>query len=142
MSDTFLTSRPIYKEDAIIKNIQISTQYIYALENLFLYFILNLHENINELPSFFNRFEEYNKSRVAGKEPKSTFDEVEKHMFTVYMILQILKANAQAQDLQTIDKTELPKEFVNKYLASLQQGKEKDAFKFINKIQDIFNKKY
>lgn len=139
MSDTFLSSRPIYKEDAVIKNIQISAAYIYALENLFLYFILNLHEDVKQIPSFFNRFEEYNKAKLEGKEPKSDFTEIEGHMFTVYMILQTLKANAQQQDLQTIGKVEIPKDTMNGYLEALQDGKKEDAFKLIGKLQDIFN---
>ena len=139
MSDTFLSSRPIYKEDAVIKNIQISGGYIYALENLFLYFILNLHEDPKQIPSFFSRFEEYNKAKLEGKEPKSEFSEIESHMFTIYMLLQILKANAQQQNLQTIGKVEIPTDSMNGYLEALQAGKKDEAFKLIGKIQKIFN---
>ncbi len=139
MSDTFFTNRPIYAEDAVIKDFKISAGYIYAFENLFIYFLLNIYEDTANIADFFNRVEQYNKAAIEGKKAEVVFTEVEGHMSTIFNVLQALKAAAKTQNLDTIGKIEVPKDTMQEYLKALQDGKKEDAFKLMDKVQAIFD---
>lgn len=91
-----------------IKNITLNPFFIKNLEAILLYFTLNVFEDPMKLPVLFETFDKLISGEKLEKEPELT--NIEKMVFTLYHLQQILKYHAEDQGLVVEQKLEFSSE--------------------------------
>lgn len=79
-----------------IKDINLSTTYIYALEQLMMYMLMR-SDNPGGALTTFKKFEAYISEELDIE--KNPFNEEEAHLYTIFSLQQLLKAKAYDQGL-------------------------------------------
>jgi len=127
MSDT-VNVQDTYDFTKQIKDINLSTTYIFALEQLII-FMLTRSEDPGQSLTTFKKFEAY----IAGELDleKNPFSEEEAHLYTVFSLQQLFKAKAYEQGLNVKIDATIDQSLVEELLKAAASG-DFDKFSEIN----------
>ena len=118
------TSTYDFKKD--IKNISLNPFFIKNLEAVLMYFTLNVFDDPRRLPVLFESFDKLISGEKLEEDPKYT--EMEKMIFTLYHLQQILKYYAEEQGLVVESNEEFSEEDIKTALTELMvSGKPENA---------------
>lgn len=102
-----------------IKDISLSTTYIYALEQLLVYFMTR-SDNPGGMLTTFKKFEAYIKDELNIEE--NPFTEEEAHLYTIFSLQQLLKAKAYDQGLNVKVNATIDQALVQELLEAAASG--------------------
>ncbi len=119
-----------------ITDITLSASYIYALEQLMFYFIMEL-ENPADSKPMFEKFEKYVKGEIdIEKEP---FTQLESHLYTIFSLQQLFRAKAYSQGLNVkVDQT-VDKDLIEELLKATFDGDSEKVKEINAKMQEQLN---
>tara|TARA_B100001248_G_C27009880_1_gene287123 strand:- start:43 stop:483 length:441 start_codon:yes stop_codon:yes gene_type:complete len=128
MSDKgLLSTRPVYDQTKIIKNIELHPSYIRMLEATFLYFITEILENPAEIQGIFKKFDATYKAMQSDKVEPVELTNVEAHMWTIYSMMMLLRHKAKEQGIEKVEETSVTKEEVSNWVKELSTGEKTKA---------------
>lgn len=106
-----------------IKDITLNATYIFALEQLMMFYISNM-ENPADVKPIIQKFESYVKGEYDIQ--KNPFTEIESHLYTIFSLQQLLRAKAYEQGLNIKVNATLEKDLIEELLkATLENDNEK-----------------
>ncbi len=103
-----------------IKNITLNPFFIKNLEAILLYFTLNVFDDPMRLPVLFETFDKLISGEKLEKAPELT--NIEKMVFTLYHLQQILKYHAEDQGLVVEQKVEFSTEEIKEALQQMMDS--------------------
>ncbi len=103
-----------------IKNITLNPFFIKNLEAILMYFTLNIFDDPRRLPVLFEVFDKMISGEKLKEDPKLT--EIEKMVFTLYHLQQILKYHAEDQGLVVESKQEFTAEEIKAALGQMMDN--------------------
>ena len=99
--------------------IEVNASYIEALQRISRYFILNVIEDLDEVPVMFSKFSKIIKDKEVTKETE--LNDIDKMMYTLYTLTLDLKQKAESLGYVTEVKKESSKEDMLTKLDSLMK---------------------
>jgi len=135
----YLKATHTYDLTKNIKDIEINTGFILGLDSILMYYIGNIIEDPTTLPSTFKKFEAIIKGE-ATDDNSIELDYIERQLYTLFALQQLLKAKAKEQNLEIPVETKVTKEQVTEYMRSVinEDGK---ADEKLQKIAELITPK-
>ena len=135
----YLKASNTYDLTKNIKDIEINTGFILGLDSILMYYIGNIIEDPTTLPSTFKKFEAIIKGE-ATDDNSIELDYIERQLYTLFALQQLLKAKAKEQNLEIPVETKVTKEQVTEYMRSVinEDGK---ADEKLQKIAELITPK-
>ena len=135
----YLKASNTYDLTKNIKDIEINTGFILGLDAILMYYIGNIVEDPSTLAKTFKKFEAILKGEATGDNPIE-LDYIERQLYTLFALQQLLKAKAKEQNLEIPVETKVTKEQVTEYMRSIinQDGK---ADEKLQKIAELITPK-
>jgi len=135
----YLKATHTYDLTKNIKDIEINTGFILGLDSILMYYIGNIIEDPTTLPSTFKKFEAIIKGEATDDNPIE-LDYIERQLYTLFALQQLLKAKAKEQNLEIPVETKVTKEQVTEYMRSVinEDGK---ADEKLQKIAELITPK-
>lgn len=103
-----------------IKNVTLNPFFIKNLEAILMYFTLNVFDDPMRLPVLFETFDKLISGEKLEKEPELT--NIEKMVFTLYHLQQILKYHAEDQGLVIEQNVEFSSEEIKEALQQMMDS--------------------
>jgi hypothetical protein len=139
MSD-YLQATHTYDLNKNIKDIEINTGFILGLDAIIMFYISNIVKDPSTLAPTFKKFEMILKGE-DDKENPLELDFIERQMYTLFALQQLLKAKAKEQNLQIPLESEVTKEDVTEYMKMMMEGDDAAAQKKIEQIESLIKTK-
>jgi hypothetical protein len=139
MSD-YLQATHTYDLTKNIKDIEINTGFILGLDAIIMFYISNIIEDPSTLSSTFKKFEMILKGE-DDKENPLELDFIERQMYTLFAMQQLLKAKAKEQNLQIPLESKVTKDDLTEYMKMMVKGDEEAANKKIQQIEELVKPK-
>lgn len=139
MSD-YLQATHTYDLTKNIKDIEINTGFILGLDAIIMFYISNIVEDPSTLASTFKKFELILKGE-DDKENPLELNFIERQMYTLFAMQQLLKAKAKEQNLQIPLESKVTKSDVTEYMKMMVNGDDEAAKKKIEQIESLVNRK-
>lgn len=139
MSD-YLQATHTYDLTKNIKDIEINTGFILGLDAIIMFYISNIVKDPSTLASTFKKFEMILKGE-DDKEKPLELDFIERQMYTLFALQQLLKAKAKEQNLQVPLESEVTKNDVTEYMKMMMEGDAEAAQKKIEQIESLIKTK-
>ena len=135
----YLKASNTYDLTKNIKDIEINTGFILGLDAILMYYIGNIIEDPTTLPSTFKKFESIIKGEATDENPIE-LDYIERQLYTLFALQQLLKAKAKEQNLEIPLETKVTKEQITEYMRSVMNDDGK-ANEKLQKIADLITPK-
>ena len=131
----YLKASNTYDLTKNIKDIEINTGFILGLDAILMYYIGNIIEDPTTLPSTFKKFESIIKGEATDENPIE-LDYIERQLYTLFALQQLLKAKAKEQNLEIPLETKVTKEQITEYMKSVinEDGKADEKLQKIAKL--------
>lgn len=139
MSD-YIQATHTYDLTKNIKDIEINTGFILGLDAIIMFYISNIVEDPSTLASTFKKFEMILKGE-DDKENPLELDFIERQMYTLFAMQQLLKAKAKQQNLQIPLESKVTKNDLTEYMKMMIKGDEEAANKKIQQIEELIKPK-
>lgn len=117
MSD-YLKATNTYDFTKNIKDLEINPGFILGLDAIIMFYIGNIIKDPATLPATFKKFEKIISDDVSEENPIE-LDYLERHMYTLFALQQLLRAKAKEQNLEIPLKSEVTKEHLTEYMRSI-----------------------
>ena len=131
----YLKASNTYDLTKNIKDIEINTGFILGLDAILMYYVGNIIEDPTTLPSTFKKFESIIKGEATDENPIE-LDYIERQLYTLFALQQLLKAKAKEQNLEIPLETKVTKEQITEYMKSVinEDGKADEKLQKIAKL--------
>jgi|SRR5210317_1215428 hypothetical protein len=139
MSD-YLQATHTYDLTKNIKDIEINTGFILGLDAIIMFYISNIIEDPSTLASTFKKFEMILKGE-DDKENPLELDFIERQMYTLFAMQQLLKAKAKQQNLEIPLESKVTKDDLTEYMKMMVKGDEEAAIKKMQQIEELVKPK-
>lgn len=123
-------------QEAVIKNIDIHSSYIPALQSMLLYYIDQVLPKATDLNGIFLKFKEMQEEIGPKKKPEVDLQWYEHHVYILWSLLQIFGYHANEQNLYQDSNVEIDNELLGSLTKAILDG-DKDAQK--NLYNEFFN---
>ena len=122
-------------QEAVIKNIDIHSSYIPALQSMLLYYIDQVLPKATDLNQIFIKFKDMQEQR-GPKKTEADLEWYEHHVYILWSLLQIFGYHANEQNLYQDSNVEMDTELLGSLTKAILDG-DKDAQK--NLYNEFFN---
>jgi len=136
----YLKSTNTYDLTKNIKGIEINTGFILGLDAILLYYIANIVKDPTTLTDTFKKFELIITDK-ADDNNYPVLNEIEKQIYTLFALQQLLKAKAKEQKLEIELESKVTQEDVTEYLKNIMDNDNENAEIKIKQIQSLITKK-
>jgi len=121
-----------------IKDIEINTGFILGLNDILMFFISNIVKDPSTLSDTFKKFEKL----ITGDNPEDIqLDRVERQIYTIFAIQQLLKAKAKEQNLEIKVESKITQEDISAYVKDLMDDDIEGAEEKLAKIEKLVKPK-
>jgi hypothetical protein len=138
MSD-YLKATNTYDLTKNIKDLEINTGFILGLDAILMYYIANIIEDPSTLPATFKKFEGIIKGEASEENPIQ-LDYIERQLYTLFALQQLLKAKAKEQNLEVPLESEVTQEDLSNYMKAVMNN-DSSAEEKLAKIQSLIKPK-
>ena len=114
----YLKATHTYDLTKNIKDLEINTGFILGLDAILLFYIGNIIEDPSTLPQTFKKFEAIIKGEASDENPID-LSYVERQLYTLFALQQLLKAKAKEQNLEVPVDSQVTVEQVSEYMKSV-----------------------
>lgn len=135
----FLEASNTYDLTKNIKDIEINTGFILGLDAILMYYIANIIEDPSTLPATFKKFEAIIKGEVSDENPIN-LDYIERQLYTLFALQQLLKAKAKEQNLEIPLESKVTKDDLTNYMKAVMNN-DSSAEEKLAKIQELVKPK-
>lgn len=135
----FLEASNTYDLTKNIKDIEINTGFILGLDAILMYYIANIIEDPSTLPATFKKFEAIIKGEVSDENPIN-LDYIERQLYTLFALQQLLKAKAKEQNLEIPLESKVTKDDLTNYMKAVMNN-DSSAEEKLAKIQELIKPK-
>lgn len=136
----YLKATHTYDLTKNIKDLEINTGFILGLDAILLYYIGNVVEDPSTLPATFKKFEAIIKGEASDKNPIE-LDFIERQLYTLFALQQLLKAKAKEQGLEVPLESQVTKEQVTEYMKDLMNEDAEGATQKFEAIMSLIKTK-
>lgn len=138
MSD-FLEANNTYDLTKNIKDIEINTGFILGLDAILMYYIANIIEDPSTLPATFKKFEAIVKGEASDENPIE-LSYIERQLYTLFALQQLLKAKAKEQNLEIPLESKVTQDDLANYMKAVMNN-DSSAEDKLAKIQELIKPK-
>ena len=136
----YLKATHTYDLTKNIKDLEINTGFILGLDAILLYYIGNIVEDPSTLPATFKKFEAIIKGEASDENPIE-LDFIERQLYTLFALQQLLKAKAKEQSLEVPLESQVTKEQVSEYMKDFMNEDVEGATKKFEAIMSLIKPK-
>lgn len=136
----YLKATHTYDLTKNIKDLEINTGFILGLDAILLYYIGNIVEDPSTLPATFKKFEAIIKGEASDENPIE-LDFIERQLYTLFALQQLLKAKAKEQNLEVPLESQVTKEQVSEYMKDFMNEDVEGATKKFETIMSLIKPK-
>jgi len=135
----YLEATHTYDLTKNIKDIEINTSFILGLDAILMYYVANIVEDPSTLPVTFKKFEGIIKGEDTEENPIE-LDYIERQLYTLFALQQLLKAKAREQNLEIPVESKVTKEDVTAYMKAVMND-DSSAEEKLKKIESLMTPK-
>lgn len=136
--DNFIKTTNTYDLTKNIKDIEINTGFILGLNDILMFYITTIVEDVSTLPDTFKKFEKL----ITNDKPEEVkLDSIEKQIYTLFALQQLFKAKAKEQNLEVPVDSKITQEDLSNYMTALMDGDNEAADKKLKHIQSLVKPK-
>ena len=136
--DNFVKTTNTYDLSKNIKDIEINTGFILGLNDVLIFYITSVVKDASTLTDTFKKFEKL----ITNDKPEEVkLDSVERQIYTIFALQQLLKAKAKEQNLEIPVESKITQEDLSNYMTSLMDGDNEAANKKLEQIQKLVTPK-
>jgi len=135
----YLKATHTYDFEKNIKDLEINPGFILGLDAIIMFYISNIIKDPSTLPVTFKKFEKIISGDVSEENPLE-LDYLERHMYTLFALQQLLKAKAKEQNLEIELESKVTKEDITSYMRSIMDNAD-DAEEKLKKIESLIKTK-
>jgi len=135
----YLEATHTYDLTKNIKDIEINTGFILGLDAILMYYVANIVEDPSTLPVTFRKFEGIIKGEDTEENPIE-LDYIERQLYTLFALQQLLKAKAREQNLEVPVESKVTKEDVTAYMKAVMND-DSSAEEKLKKIESLMTPK-
>ena len=135
----YLEATHTYDLTKNIKDIEINTGFILGLDAILMYYVANIVEDPSTLPVTFRKFEGIIKGEDTEENPIE-LDYIERQLYTLFALQQLLKAKAREQNLEIPVESKVTKEDVTAYMKAVMND-DSSAEEKLKKIESLMTPK-
>lgn len=135
----YLEATHTYDLTKNIKDIEINTGFILGLDAILMYYVANIVEDPSTLPATFRKFEGIIKGEDTEENPIE-LDYIERQLYTLFALQQLLKAKAREQNLEVPVESKVTKEDVTAYMKAVMND-DSSAEEKLKKIESLMTPK-
>ena len=136
----YLKATHTYDLTKNIKDLEINTGFILGLDAILLFYIGNVVEDPSTLPATFKKFEAIIKGEVTDENPIE-LDYVERQLYTLFALQQLLKAKAKEQNLEIELESKVTEADMLDYMRAAMNGEDEKVSEKLLKIQELIKPK-
>lgn len=136
----YLKATHTYDLTKNIKDLEINTGFILGLDAILLFYIGNVVEDPSTLPATFKKFEAIIKGEVTDENPIE-LDYVERQLYTLFALQQLLKAKAKEQNLEIELESKVTEADMLDYMRAAMNGEDEKVSEKLSKIQELIKPK-
>lgn len=136
----YLKASHTYDLTKNIKDIEINTGFILGLDAILLYYFGNIVEDPATLSTTFKKFESIIKGENSDENP-AELDYIERQIYTLFALQQLLKAKAKEQNLEIPLESKVTKEDVAEYMKSVMNDDKEGSMKKFETIMSLVTEK-
>lgn len=136
----YLKATHTYDLTKNIKDLEINTGFILGLDAILLFYIGNIVEDPSTLPQTFKKFEAIIKGEASDENPIN-LDYVERQLYTLFALQQLLKAKAKEQNLEVALESQVTKEQVSEYMKSVMNQDDENSTQKFEAIMSLIKPK-
>jgi hypothetical protein len=119
-----------------ITGLEVNTGFITGLENILMFYVVNIVEDPATLAETFKKFELI----ITNQQPKENpieLSDIERQMYVLFSLLQLFKAHAYEQKLNIKLDSNVTKEQLSEYLNEVVSGDKDKAKEKLEKIMSL-----
>lgn len=138
--ENYLEATVTYDLTKNIKDLEINTGFILGLDAILMYYFANVVEDPSTLATTFKKFDVI----LSGEKDSTkipTLTEIERQIYTLFAIQQLLKAKAKEQNLEVALESKVTKDDVTEYLKLIMNDDSENAQAKLEKIQALITTK-
>lgn len=135
----YLEATHTYDLTKNIKDIEINTGFILGLDAILMYYVANIVQDPSTLPATFKKFEAIIKGEVSDENPIN-LDYIERQLYTLFALQQLLKAKAKEQNLEIPLESKVTKDDLTNYMKAVMNN-DSSAEEKLAKIQELVKPK-
>jgi hypothetical protein len=136
----YLKATHTYDLTKNIKDLEINTGFILGLDAILLFYIGNVVEDPSTLPATFKKFEAIIKGEATDENPIE-LDYVERQLYTLFALQQLLKAKAKEQNLEIELESKVTEADMLDYMRAAMNGEDEKVSEKLSKIQELIKPK-
>ena len=136
----YLKATHTYDLTKNIKDLEINTGFILGLDAILLFYIGNVVEDPSTLPATFKKFEAIIKGEATDENPIE-LDYVERQLYTLFALQQLLKAKAKEQNLEIELESKVTQADMLDYMKAAMNGEDEKVSEKLSKIQELIKPK-
>ena len=136
----YLKATHTYDLTKNIKDLEINTGFILGLDAILLFYIGNIIEDPSTLPQTFKKFEAIIKGEASDENPID-LSYVERQLYTLFALQQLLKAKAKEQNLEVPVESQVTAEQVSEYMKSVMNEDGEGATQKFEAIMSLIKPK-
>jgi hypothetical protein len=136
----YLKATHTYDLTKNIKDLEINTGFILGLDAILLFYIGNVVEDPSTLPATFKKFEAIIKGEATDENPIE-LDYVERQLYTLFALQQLLKAKAKEQNLEIELESKVTEADMLDYMKAAMNGEDEKVSEKLSKIQELIKPK-
>jgi|31_taG_2_1085359.scaffolds.fasta_scaffold32489_2 hypothetical protein len=134
--DDYLKANHTYDLTKNITDIEVNTGFILGLDAILMYYFTNIVEDPTTLPAMFRKFG----SILGAKDEKEItveLDYIERQIYTLFTLQQLLKVKAKEQNLIVPVKSEVTKQDLADYMKAIMNSDDKTAMDKLEKLESL-----
>lgn len=136
----YLKATHTYDLTKNIKDLEINTGFILGLDAILLFYIGNVVEDPSTLPATFKKFEAIIKGEATDENPIE-LDYIERQLYTLFALQQLLKAKAKEQNLEIELESKVTEADLLDYMKAAINGEDEKVSEKLSKIQELIKPK-
>lgn len=136
----YLKATHTYDLTKNIKDLEINTGFILGLDAILLFYIGNVVEDPSTLPATFKKFEAIIKGEATDENPIE-LDYIERQLYTLFALQQLLKAKAKEQNLEIELESKVTEADMLDYMKAAMNGEDEKVSEKLSKIQELIKPK-
>ena len=136
----YLKATHTYDLTKNIKDLEINTGFILGLDAILLFYVGNVVEDPSTLPATFKKFEAIIKGEATDENPIE-LDYVERQLYTLFALQQLLKAKAKEQNLEIELESKVTEADMLDYMRAAMNGEDEKVSEKLSKIQELIKPK-
>ena len=136
----YLKATNTYDLTKNVTGIEMNTGFILGLDSVLMYYITNIVKDPSTLSETFKKFEKIISNDFDPENPP-VLDLIERQLYTLFAIQQLLKAKAKEQNLEIPLESKVTQEDVAEYIKNMMSDDTEAATKKLAEIEKLITKK-